>query len=64
MKRLRRIIFWTAAGAVSLVLTIVAALVIFTRTARFNDLLRVQIVNYLAQTYRDQITIGSIEGSI
>jgi len=64
MKRLRRIIFWTAAGAVSLVLTIVAALVIFTRTARFNDLLRVQIVNYLAQTYRGQITIGSIEGSI
>ncbi|HEY2104400.1 MAG TPA: AsmA family protein, partial [Candidatus Binataceae bacterium] len=55
---------WITAGTSALLLTIVAAALIFTRTARFNDLLRVQIVSYLAQTYRGSITIRSIEGSI
>jgi autotransporter translocation and assembly factor TamB len=64
MKRLWRIILWIAAGTFALLLTIVVGALIFTRTARFNDLLRVQIISYLAQTYRGSITIRSIEGSV
>jgi autotransporter translocation and assembly factor TamB len=64
MKRLWRIVMWIGTGTIALLLIVLAAGLIFTRTARFNDLLRVQIVNYLAQTYRGQITIGAIEGSV
>ena len=64
MRRLWRIMRWLAAGVLALVLMVIAAVTLFTRTARFNDLLRARIVSYLAQTYRGQITIGAIEGSI
>lgn len=64
MKRLWRIILWIVASTFALLLTIVAAALIFTRTARFNNLLRIQIDNYLAETYHGSITIGAIEGSI
>src|SRR5260370_34790161 len=64
MTRLWRIIGWVLAGVVGLVLVVAAAVVIFSRTARFNDLLRARLVSYLAQTYRGEIAIGSIEGSV
>jgi autotransporter translocation and assembly factor TamB len=64
MKRLWRFIRWMLAAIVALILAAVGAILLFTRTARFNDLLRIQVVTYLAQTYHGQITIGSIEGSI
>ncbi len=59
-----RIVRWVVVGVVALALTLAAAVMILTRTSRFNDFLRVQIVNYLSQTYRGQITIGAIEGSV
>ena len=64
MKRIWRILLWIAAGTFALIVTLIGAALIFTRTARFNGLLRAQIVSYLAQTYRGSITIRSIEGSI
>jgi autotransporter translocation and assembly factor TamB len=64
MKRMWRIIKWFSAGIFALFVLVIAAALLFTRTARFNDLLRVQIVSILAQTYRGEITIGSIEGSV
>src|SRR5271155_2937575 len=64
MSRMMRIVQWVVVGIVALVLTLAAAVLILTRTSRFNHFLRVQIVNYLSQTYRGQITIGAIEGSV
>ncbi len=64
MRTLWRVVRWVLAGIVGLALIVAVAVGVFTRTARFNDLLRVRLVGYLAQTYRGQIMIGSIEGSI
>ena len=64
MSRVMRIVRWVLAAVAAFVLIVAAAALIFTRTVRFNDFLRVRIVSYLAQTYRGEITIGSIEGTI
>src|SRR5579883_2452132 len=64
MKRLWHIVLWITGGILALLALVIGAAVIFTRTAAFNNFIRVQIVNYLAQTYRGSITIGTIEGSI
>jgi len=64
MSRVMRIVRWVLAVVAALVLTIAVAALIFTRTARFNDLLRTRIISYLGRTYRGEITIGTIEGSI
>ena len=64
MSRMIRIVRWVVVGAIALIFTLAAAVLILTRTSRFNDFLRVRIVSYLRQTYRGQITIGAIEGSV
>ncbi len=64
MSRMMRIVRWVVVGVIALALTLAAAVLTLTRTSRFNDFLRVRIVNYLSQTYRGQITIGAIEGSV
>ena len=50
MMRLWRIVRWVLAGIVGLTLIVAAAVAVFTRTARFNDFLRVRLIGYLAQT--------------
>jgi autotransporter translocation and assembly factor TamB len=64
MSGIMRILRWVVVGIIALAVTLAAAVAIFTRTSRFNDLLRLRIVDYLGQTYRGEITIGAIEGSI
>src|SRR5258708_21833750 len=64
MRRITRYIGLAVAGITIIVLSALVALILFSRTARFNRLVQARLAPILATTFRGEITIDSVQGSI
>ena len=64
MRRLWRILRWVLIGIPIAILAAVIGVVVVARTRQAHELVRRKVVNLLTQTYRGQVAIGAIQGSL
>lgn len=63
MRRVWRILRWTVAGLLVVVLAAVALAMIVMQTRQAHELMRTKVVDLLTKTYRGRVAIGAIRGS-
>src|SRR5215467_11063880 len=64
MRRLRKTIRWTIGAVLITTCVAIAAVIALAQTRQANEYVRALIVANLTQTYRGQVTIEAIEGSL